>query len=336
MKIDDLELEMAITDAMFRIKRDYERTNGQIYLSFSGGKDSTVLAWLIMLCELETNIPFVFSNTGIELDATLRFVKEFKYDNVAIVKPRKPFGQVVKEYGKPAMSKLKSEGMSTYQRHLDDPLKTARARQMITGEREKAGELVGGRNSYKIANKHMHFVHPDTEFKIANKCCQYMKKYPFHDFEKDNNMDGSFSGIRSAEGGTRSMAYQSCVKIKRQNNKEFVMSMPIIDWSDEMVNKFIEYFGIPLSDAYTVYDLNRTGCCACPFSKNLKKELKTLHDYEPKKYKAMLHWLRDVYIYQGVECDWDGEYMNEYNKMQPIIEKRNKEMMDKFRNKGDN
>ena len=54
---NDIELELAISDALFRIKRDYERTNGNIYLSFSGGKDSTVLAHLIMMCDLEKNIP---------------------------------------------------------------------------------------------------------------------------------------------------------------------------------------------------------------------------------------------------------------------------------------
>ena len=44
MEINDDLLEMHISDALMRIRRDYERTDGQIYLSFSGGKDSTVLA----------------------------------------------------------------------------------------------------------------------------------------------------------------------------------------------------------------------------------------------------------------------------------------------------
>ena len=59
--------------------------------------------------------------------------------------------------------------------------------------------------------------------------------------------------------------------------------------------------------------------------------MKVLWDYEPLKYKAMMHWLKDVYIYQEVECDWDEEYMKEYERMKPIIEQRRKEMIDKFR-----
>ena len=136
-----MDLELAVEDALFRIKRDYERTGGKIYLSFSGGKDSTVLAHLIMMADLQTKIPFVFANTGIELDATLRFVKQFPYDNIVISKPRKPFGQVINEYGKPCLSKLKSEALSTYQRHMDEPLKTARAYQMITGVRLKTNAV---------------------------------------------------------------------------------------------------------------------------------------------------------------------------------------------------
>ena len=131
------DLEMAIEDAIFRIKREYERTNGQIYLAFSGGKDSTVLANLIKMANLSENIPFVFVDTGIEMNTIKEFAKNFDYDNVIVVKPRKPYAQVIKEYGSPALSKLKSSALNTYQRHLDDPFKTARARQMITGLREK-------------------------------------------------------------------------------------------------------------------------------------------------------------------------------------------------------
>ena len=328
----DLELELAIEDALFRIKRDYERTNGKIYLSFSGGKDSTVLAHLIIMCNLKTHIPFVFSNTGIELEAIKNFIDDFPYDNIIQLKPRKPFSQILKEYGKPAISKLKSECLNTYQKHIDDPFKTARARQMISGIREKGGELLpNSRNSLKLANKHMQFLHPDTEFKVANKCCQYLKKYPFQDFEKEFDMYGSFSGVRTAEGGVRSLAYTTCVNIQHKNGHEFVQSMPIIDWTDEMVDRFIEKYNVEISKAYTLYDCQRTGCCACPYSKNLKHDLKVLWDYEPLKYKAMMHWLKDVYIYQEVECDWDEEYMKEYERMKSIIEQRKKEMMDKFR-----
>ena len=328
-------LKIAVENAIDRIIRHYEETEGKIYLSFSGGKDSTVLAHLIMMADLPTQIPFVFANTGIELEATYKFVREFPYDNVVVVKPRKPYAQILRDYGKPALSKIKSEGLSTYQRHLDEPLKTARARQMIIGVRERAGvQIPSSRNAYKLANKHMHFVHPDTEIKFANKCCQFMKKYPFKDFAKENDMNGAYSGVRVAEGGARAIMYKSCTVIKKQGNKNYLTSLPIYDWSDEIVEEFIQFYNIKLSDAYEKYGCERTGCIGCPYARDLKFELKMLYDNEPLKYKAVMKWNRDVYIYQLVECDWDEEYMEEFNRMKPIIEQRKQEMMDKFRNGG--
>lgn len=44
-----------------------------------------------------------------------------------------------------------------------------------------------------------------------------------------------------------------------------------------------------------------------------------------------MRWNKDIYIYQLVECDWDEEYMEGYNRMKPITEQDRQEMMDKFR-----
>lgn len=325
-------LKVAVENAIDRIKKHYEETDGKIYLGFSGGKDSTVLAHLIMMADLPTKIPFVFANTGIELEATYKFVREFPYENVVVVKPRKPYAQVLREYGKPALSKMKSEVLATYQRHVEDPLKTARARQLITGYRERNGVQLDTKVTHRLANKHMHFVHPDTEFKIANKCCQYMKKYPFKDFAKENDMNGYYSGVRVAEGGVRSVTYKSCTHITKDGKgKEYLTSLPIYDWSDEILEEFIQYYNIGLSEAYTLYGFNRTGCVGCPFAQDLKQVLKTIYIHEPLKYKAIMKWNKDVYIYQMIDCDWDETYMEEFNRMKPIIEKRRQEMMDKFR-----
>ena len=46
------------------------------YLSFSGGKDSTVVHHLLDMALPENKIPRVFSNTGIEYNAIVEFVRE--------------------------------------------------------------------------------------------------------------------------------------------------------------------------------------------------------------------------------------------------------------------
>ncbi|WDS60550.1 PAPS reductase [Bacillus phage BC-6] len=324
------ELELGIADALFRIKRDYDRTGGQIYLSFSGGKDSTVVAELIKMAKLPTDIPFVFANTGIELNATLEHVKNFDYPNVVLVKPRKPAVKIWKEDGRPIKSKLKSEALGTYQKHLDDPFGTSRSRQLISGEAEKGGEKLGKKTMYGLAKKDFHLLHPDLEYKIANKCCHYMKKMPFKDFAKDNNMNGTFTGVRSNEGGVRKVAYTSCVHIKKIGDKEYVTSMPIFDWTDEMMEEFISLYNVKLSRAYTEYGMERTGCMACPFSRNIQNDLKVIHDHEPIKYKASMKMLKEVYMDSGVECPWDEEYMKEYHEREKLNEIRREEMLNKY------
>ena len=46
------------------------------YLSFSGGKDSTVVHYLLDMALPNNKIPIVFSNTGIEYNAIVEFVRE--------------------------------------------------------------------------------------------------------------------------------------------------------------------------------------------------------------------------------------------------------------------
>lgn len=320
-----LFLEIAVQEAIERIKRAYAQTNGKIFLSFSGGKDSTVLAELIKMADLPTDVPFVFANTGIELDATYEFVKNYDYSNMVVIKPRKPFAHIIRDYGVPALSKTKSQFLNTYQNALRDgknPLDSVRVTRLL-------GLTGDGRD--RIANKHLHFLHPDHEYRIANQCCQYMKKYPFEDYAKEHGMEGTYAGIRVAEGGVRATAYKSCTVFRKKGKRDELLSMPIYDWSDELVEQFIEAYGVKLSRAYTEYGQRRTGCIGCPFSKDLEQDLPMLQEKEPLKYKAVMKWLGTVYMDMGIELPNDPEYMEQFVERKKIIEKRRLEMFDMYR-----
>ena len=76
-----------------------------VYVSFSGGKDSTVL--LHMVRENYPKVPAVFVDTGLEYPEIRNFVKTF--DNVEWLRPKLTFKQVIEKYGYPFISKEVSE-----------------------------------------------------------------------------------------------------------------------------------------------------------------------------------------------------------------------------------
>jgi len=86
-----------------------------VYVSFSGGKDSTVL--LDIVRKDYPNVPAVYCDTGLEYPEVRDFVKTF--DNVTILKPKMNFKEVVNKYGFPFISKEVSECVYGARRYLE-------------------------------------------------------------------------------------------------------------------------------------------------------------------------------------------------------------------------
>lgn len=90
-----------------------------VYVSFSGGKDSTVL--LDIAREVYPQMPAVFIDTGLEYPEVRNFAKSF--ENIEVLKPKMSFEQVIKKYGYPFISKEVSEcvqGAKRYLKRLND------------------------------------------------------------------------------------------------------------------------------------------------------------------------------------------------------------------------
>lgn len=95
--------KIAITHA--RIFEWYQKFDGNVCLSFSGGKDSTVLAHIISKMGLP--IQKVFADTGLEYPEIRAFVKSF--GDVIMVRPKMRFDEVIRKYGYPIIGKEVAE-----------------------------------------------------------------------------------------------------------------------------------------------------------------------------------------------------------------------------------
>lgn len=230
------------------------------------------------------------------------------YPNIEIIRPEKTFSWVINNKGKPIKSKMKSEFISRHQRNKDE--KSLSFQYMIgVGDNGKSFKKT------KIANKDLHIIHPDFDIKISDKCCDILKKKPFMKYNKENDIQGYIIGERMSEGGVREFNSQKrvlnggtlCTKTKGN----YIIKLPIIDWTNEDIDEFIKMYDVPLSKAYTEQGYERTGCFLCPFSLQIDENLKKLYMYEPNRYKAAMFWLKDVYIAQNVILPFDQQYEHE-------------------------
>ena len=104
-----LPLERKVGFTAARIAEWYNHFNGKVYVSFSGGKDSTVLLHLVR--SLFPDVKAMYVNTGLEYPEIVQFVKTF--DNVDIIRPKISFKQVIEKYGYPVIGKEVSQNLSS-------------------------------------------------------------------------------------------------------------------------------------------------------------------------------------------------------------------------------
>ena len=155
-----LELKIMVTQT--KILEWYLRNDGNVAISFSGGKDSTVL--LDLARRAYPDIPACFVDTGLEYPEIRDFVKTIP--NVTWLKPEMPFHKVVADYGYPVISK--DAARRIYYARRGSPW----AVMNIQGLNKDGTPS----EFYKRYVKWVHLV--DAPFLISDYCCDVMKKRP--------------------------------------------------------------------------------------------------------------------------------------------------------------
>ena len=284
-----MSLEDKITRTKLLIKEWYEYFDGKVAISFSGGKDSTVL--LHIARQIYPDIPAVYFDTGLEYPEIREHVKTF--DNVEWIKPKKNFKQIILEYGYPCVSKEVSQKIYEFKHTKSDKLKD----RYLNGVIDKNGKL---NLRTRIPLKWRYLI--DAPFDITHKCCYFMKKSLSHQYEKKNNVK-MIVATTTEESALRTTSWilYGCNAF----NSKKQQSRPMSFWTEQDVLKYIKEYNVPIAKVYgdVLIDENgkykttgvdRTGCMFCMYgvqyeeSPNRFEKMKITH---PKQYE----WcMRDV------------------------------------------
>lgn len=312
--------------------------------SYSGGADSDIMIDLIERTrEMLPSLPpvkYVFFNTGLEMAATKRHVKETaeKYGvEIEECRPKIGIVRAAREHGLPFVSKIMSAGLSEWQKkgvplsiaqeYEDADDKAAKRRELkerypkceslinflcccnSAGEPRPNIQLVI--NSSKYMRDFIGEYPPD--FQISAKCCDYCKKQIAHSVQKGYEM--IITGERRAEGGMRSVPRKdnTTMCFAETSSGQFRLR-PLYYVTDEDKAWYKDYYGIKYSDAYEIYGLTRTGCCGCPISHKAVADLEKIEPYEPNVVKAAWNLFGKSYEYR--------RKYNEYKEMRMKKEKQ--------------
>lgn len=295
--------------------------------SYSGGSDSDILIHLIEQVRTLLDLPpvkYCFFNTGLEMEATRRHVKETEIlygVEIMEVRPEMNIILATRKYGLPFVSKIMSSGLEGVQ-SKNIPLSIADEYAEAEDKIAKRAEL---RERYPKCETTINFLcgcnskgepRPDIQlvinsskymldfikenpipFRVSNRCCDICKKSIAHKVQKDYEM--VITGERRDEGGMRS--------VPRKDNTSMCFSemadgkfrlKPLYYVSDEDKKWYKEYYNIRYSDAYEVYGLTRTGCCGCSISSKAIEDLEKIRPYEPNLVKAAWNVFGESYRYR--------------------------------------
>lgn len=279
------EFEFDLSDRITKIKSMNELYDleHEAFISFSGGKDSTVLSRLIDEALPDNKIPRVFFNTGIEYKMLVDFVKECAENDsrFIIYNSGVNIKSMLEEKGYPFKSKEFSQKLHLYQ-------KSGKTKTVT----DYLGETGNKPQCYQCNKKLRNCFTPEFTLNVSDKCCTELKKKVSERFSKENDKPVVITGMRKSEGGNRG-SVTSCAIFDKGKLHKFHPLLPV---NNDFIDKAIYIYGIKLCKLYyPPYNFERTGCKGCPFNLKLKEQLALMRELLPSEYRQCWSIWKKVY-----------------------------------------
>lgn len=295
-KMQSWTLDKKIQVTKARIIEWYERNSGKVYISLSGGKDSTVL--LHIARSIYPDIIAVYIDTGLEYPEVRKFA--LSQENVIKLKPAMNFKQVIETYGYPLISKEVSQKIYTARR-CPNGAYAARFE-----ENDPHTERYGKRYSM-VKWKFLR----DSEIPISHKCCDVMKKHPAKKFEKETGLK-AITGMMACESDLRKTSWlrNGCNAFDSKRP----ISNPLAFWTEQDILHYLFDTHIPYASVYgeIVQDENgkfhttkcdRTGCVWCAYGVH--------NEREPNRFQRLKETHPKLWNYCMKPCSEGGLGMRE-------------------------
>ena len=306
-----------------------------VYLSWSGGKDSTVLRHIIM--QDFPGVVSVFVDTGLEYPEIRRFVNATKDrgEPVEILRPAMRFDEVIKTLGYPIIGKRQADTIELARKNMGAGKYSLRLRLLgITPEEAEANgwkippddllqryENAADGSKFSVEH-HKKLLYAD--FKVSAKCCDVMKKKPASEYQRRTGRMPIIATM-AQESMVRESAWlkNGCNAF----NAKHPSSQPMSFWTGNDVLEYIKTYDVEIASVYgeVVYSNNpdqirleeltdenigrdrlcttgcdRTGCIFCGFGAHLEKgesRFERLKRTHPRQYE---------YCIGGGEYNEDG------------------------------
>ena len=279
---------------------------GAVYVSFSGGKDSTVLKHIVD--GMYDDVPALFVNTGLEYPEIQKFAMSQK--NVVTVRPEMRFDEVIRKYGYPVVTKHISNSIYYAKKNIEEGKVTQRTKALD-------GDLFvkNGLKSFFNCAKWKFLV--DAPFDVADQCCNVMKKKPIQNYLEKTGRVPITAQMASESLQRRAQWIQhGC----NAYDKKKPISNPMSFWLKQDILHYIKKHNVPYCSVYGDIQVkphgddtlpgqidlidylgcyepedtlettgcDRTGCIFCMFGCHLEKEpnrFQRLKETHPRQYQ---------------------------------------------------